>query len=123
MTAKEYMQLLENLENVQALFNALDEVRDVLKRINGKSKFCRIYNFIEREMTYVRNVMKDIDKAIGTDEAIQARRNHEAEIWCWQMDRKEPLPKSFYKNCYDPCDEIYYPPLDDPDYISLGMGI
>lgn len=122
MTFNEYTQLLENVENTHELFSTWQDVKKVLKKFHGNPKFREICNFVEKRAVFVLNAMNEADKAIGTDEAKKARDEHEYELWCWKRDRQEPLTTVINQG-YDPCSEICYSSLDNPDYVSLGMGV
>jgi len=123
MTFNEYTRIEENCENIQDLFYTWEDVRNILKKFRGNSKFREIYNFVENHSDFLYRAMKEAKQALLTDEAADFRKNNEGEVLCWKLDRKEPLsiPINFD---FDPCYEISYSPMDEfEENVRFGMGI
>jgi len=127
MTLEQYTALLENVENTHELYSLWQELRQTLKKLCANPNFQGIHDFVESRSKFLYNAKQEADNAISTEEARQARRDFDYEIWCWKRDRQEPVT---INRVFDFCADdpyfqtpISYKPLDEPDYISYGLGI
>ena len=154
MTFEEYTSLLEKVEKTHSLYWRWDDFKERLGEIlvditldatrhggdfNTLNELINeAYKFTEYHTEKARYNMKSADEAIGTDEAREARRLHEIELWMYLRDKKdkEDAEEISEENQdgsgfddgepfepYDVDTSFGLSPCDDYDYVAMGMGV
>ena len=151
MTFEDYTKLLEKVEKTHTLYwrwnDFKERIGDILigttleaSRNGGDfvtlhEEINKVYKFVEYQTEKARYNMKNADEAIGTDEAREARRQHEFEIWEYLRDKKdkEEAEEINEENQdsddfddgepWEPYDVALDPVREDFDYVAMGMGV